>query len=215
MKIEYFGSPEKRRLAAYHPPVRRSNSLRGMLICPPIGHEYIRTHWALRLIAKQLARKGAHVVRFDYRGHGDSFGNIEQVSSLDQWRDDVSDAVDYLKQVSGVSSVALFGLRAGSALAADVARERSDVNSVVAWEPISNGDCYLTELRKVHSTMIDLWFRKVSTPNDEIREEILGWCYQRTLLNENRELERRHRFTSHSTAVDRSIRRATWRRHDS
>ena len=36
----------------------------------------------------------------------------------------------------------------------------------------------------MHATMLDFWVCKMSTPNDDSIEEILGSQYQRTLLNE-------------------------------
>lgn len=183
MKIEFFGSSESQLLGTYH-AARSIESRKAIVVCPPVGQEYIRTHWALKLLAKQLSRKGIHALRFDYRGHGDSFGDIEDVESIDEWKMDLSRAVDFLKQESGVSRVMLMGLRVGAALAAEVARERTDVHSLVSWEPIANGYDYLDELRRVHTTMIDLWFQKVATVNNADGEEILGWRYQRSLLNE-------------------------------
>lgn len=183
MKMKFFGPPKAQLLGAYH-PARSADSSRAVLICSPLGQEYIRTHWALRLLANQLSRKGIHAMRFDYRGHGDSFGDIVDVHSIESWKSDLSCAVDHLKQESGVSSVMLLGLRAGAAIAAEVATERSDVHSIAGWEPIANGGDYLDELRQVHAKMIDLWFQKISTVDNQQYEEILGWRFQRSLLDE-------------------------------
>ena len=183
MKIQYFGNQNVKLLGAYHPP-RRSINDAAVLICPPIGQEYIRTHWALRLLANQLSRKGIHVLRFDYRGHGDSCGDIQDVASLDEWRDDISVAIDHLKEQSGAQTVMLTGLRVGASLASDVSADRDDVNSVVAWERIVRGSDYLRDLRSVHESMIDLWFQPIKTPSDESTEEILGWRWRRSLINE-------------------------------
>ena len=45
-----------------------------------------------RMLADALTRKGYHVFRFDYRGTGDSAGNIEQFSPR-EWLDDIDAAV--------------------------------------------------------------------------------------------------------------------------
>ena len=158
--------------------------MRAVVVCPPIGQEYIRTHWGLRLLANQLSRAGVHVLRFDYHGIGDSDNTIEQVDSLDIWRRNVDQAIEHLKQTSSAETVMLLGQRFGGTLAAQIANDRADVNSVVLWEPIIDGSVYLESLRMMHATMVDLWVCKMQTPDDEYGEEILGSFYRRTLLEE-------------------------------
>ena len=48
--------------------------------------------------------------------------------------------------LSGVTSVHLVGIRLGALFALDVARARSDVVSVIAWEPVIDGCAYHAEL---------------------------------------------------------------------
>lgn len=180
----FFHSDSSRLFGLHHQPRTTTDYACGVVICAPIGHEYLRTHWALRLIANQLARKGCHVLRFDYRGLGDSSGDPQDVMSLGEWSADIESGVDYLKARSNIDSVMLLGLRTGAALAAEVASRRSDVHSIVAWEPVISGAEYLKGLRDMHQTMIDFWYEKVSTINDHSHEELLGFRYRRELLNE-------------------------------
>ncbi len=186
----FFGHPESPLFGVYHQPrgsrVRSAN--RAALICPPIGQEYNRTHWTLRLLANQVARKGIHVLRMDYHGIGDSAQSVEQIDSLEAWRRNIEQAIDHLKAETGAETVMLIGQRIGASLAAQVATRRPDVNGIVAWEPIVNGLQYINSLRKMHATMLDFWVCKMSTPNDEF-EEILGSRYQRTLVDEIEQFE--------------------------
>lgn len=184
MNVQFFGEKDSPLLGVYHRAQSTSEKVKCVVICPPLGHEYIRSHWALRLLAKQLARKGIHVLRFDYRGHGDSFGSIEDVQSISEWTSDISSAVDFLIEKTAASSVSLMGLRAGAELAAEVAIERPDINSIVTWERIVDGADYISELREMHSTMLDLWFEKTATVNDSTYEELLGWRFRRSLIDE-------------------------------
>ncbi len=86
MKPLFFGNPERPLFGVYHPPRgTASQPPRAVLICAPLGQEYIRTHWTLRLFAKQLNRKGIHVFRMDYEGTGDSAGRLDEVTSLETW----------------------------------------------------------------------------------------------------------------------------------
>jgi alpha/beta superfamily hydrolase len=185
MSQRFFGQPESPLFGVYHSARgRNQQNDSAVVICPPIGQEYIRTHWSLRLLANQLARGGAHVLRMDYLGIGDSASSVEQIGSLGVWQQNIEEAIEYLKAESGAQSVMLLGQRFGGTLAAQVAGQRDDVNSVVLWEPIINGQSYVDGLRAMHAQMIDLWVCKMETPNDERVEEILGSQYSRALLNE-------------------------------
>jgi pimeloyl-ACP methyl ester carboxylesterase len=66
------------------------------------------------------------VLRFDFRGCGDSEGD-EAVAGTDAWRDDIGTAVEELKRRAGAARVALAGLRLGGTLAAQAAAGRDDV----------------------------------------------------------------------------------------
>lgn len=184
MQQQFFGHPEFPLFGVYHPPRGGNKNTRAVVICPPVGQEFNRSHWALRMLATQLARKGVHVFRFDYHGVGDSAGNTDQIESLDSWTRNIGQAVEHLKKLSGVRNVMLIGLRLGGLLAAKTAIRSSDVNSIILWEPVVNGGQYLNDLRSMHAQMLDLWVCKMQTPNNENIEEILGSRYQRSLLTE-------------------------------
>lgn len=185
MSQRFFGHPDSQLLSVYHAPRgKKHQTPRAAVICSPIGQEYIRTHWAIRLLANQLARKGVHVLRFDYSGLGDSAGSIEQIASVDQWTTDIGLAINELKKQSGAETVMLLGQRFGSWLASQVAQSRPDVNGLVCLEPVTDGLNYLNGLRAMHNQMLDLWVCKMQTPNDQYFEEILGSQFRRTLLNE-------------------------------
>jgi len=183
MKHHFFGNPQSQLFGVHHPPRGiAAKPARAVLICPPIGQEYIRTHWCLRLMANQLCRNGAHVLRMDYSGMGDSAGSLQDVQSLNQWTHDVLTGIQQAKELSGAGTVMLVGLRMGAMLAAQAARRTNDVNSLVLWEPIEDGKSYLEELRAMHRRMLDLWVCKMDTPNDDHVEEILGSRYSRSLI---------------------------------
>ena len=158
MQPQFFGNPDHPLFGVYHRARgTRDSSVRAAVICPPIGQEYIRSHWCLRLLAGQLARKGVDVLRFDYTGIGDSPNSICDVETVEQWYVDIGQAVRQLKKLSGAESVMLIGLRLGATLAAEFARYSDDVNSLVLWEPVHVTSASLNELRKMHSQMLDLW----------------------------------------------------------
>jgi pimeloyl-ACP methyl ester carboxylesterase len=139
---------------------------------------------ALRLLAKQIARKGTHVLRFDYHGIGDSFGELDDVQTLQQWESNITTAVDHLRQVCGANSVMLLGLRTGASLAHRVAKQTSSINSLLLWEPVIDGHAYLESLRAIHREMLDLWVCKMKTEDSDRAEELLGSVYSRSLVRE-------------------------------
>ncbi len=182
----FFGHPESPLFGVYHQP-RGNNSktaTRAAVICPPVGQEYNRTHWTLRLLANQVARKGVHVLRFDYQGIGDSAQNVEQIKDLETWENNIEQAIAHVKKESGAETVMLVGQRMGGALAANVAQKRPDVNGVVFWETILSGKEYLDSLRSMHAKMLDLWVCRMKTPNDSEHEEVLGSLMSRSLVND-------------------------------
>lgn len=187
MSKSFFGNPESPLFGVYHAPrggKKNDGSERAVVICPPVGQEYLRSHWSLRMLATQLARKGIHVLRFDYHGIGDSAGSVEDVQSLDTWTHSLTQTIDHLKTEASVNSVMLIGQRMGGLLAGLTAMLRPDVNSLVLWESVICGQEYLDELRQMHAQMLDLWVCKMKTPDDDQYEEILGSLYQRDLVQE-------------------------------
>ena len=181
----FFGQTQQQLFGAlHHAPKSKSAAHRTVVICPPIGQEYIRTHWSLRLLARQISRKGINVLRMDYRGIGDSAGLNEATTSIKQWHQDVHSAIDFACEKTDSQNVMLIGLRYGGAIASAVAAESSNVNSLILWEPVIDTAAYLQSLRTMHKQMTDLWVTKIKTPNDNEQEEILGSRYSRQLLQE-------------------------------
>lgn len=141
----FFGTSQQPLLGIHHAPRAQSARKFGVVLCYPMGQEYMRSHRAFRQLAMLLTRAGFHVLRFDYRGTGDSAGD-ERDASFTRWATDVGLAIEELKDSSGLDEVALVGLRIGASLAASVARERSDVERLVLWDPVLDGKMYVQEL---------------------------------------------------------------------
>jgi alpha-beta hydrolase superfamily lysophospholipase len=147
----------KQVFATYH-PASGGGGVVLIIICPPLFSDYTRTHLALRELAMALAERGQHVLRFDYRGTGDSFGDLGEVTVSD-WLEDIALGVREGREISGSSVVRLLGVRAGALLACAAARALSDVQRLVLWDPISDGAGYLQVLRGVQGYCL----REIST----------------------------------------------------
>ena len=90
------------------------------VVCPPIGHEYTRSHRTLRHLADRLAAAGVPTLRFDYHGTGDSPGSDLEGARLDRWQQDIAAAIAHVRAQAGCERVCLVGVRLGAALASMV-----------------------------------------------------------------------------------------------
>lgn len=150
----YFGSSQNPLFGIYHPPQAQEAGRGGCIVlCYPAAHEYAYVHRAFHLLAAGLTKAGFHVFRFDYYGFGDSAGNSEE-STIDQWIDDISMAIDEAKSMSALPRVSLIGLRLGAATAALAAARRDDVENLVLWEPVVNGAKYIEVLFALHTNWV-------------------------------------------------------------
>src|SRR5690242_1202032 len=131
----YFGSPDEPLFGCYHAPRPGQERKCVVVICQPIGHEYIYCHRALRQLAVRLSDSGFPVLRFDYFGCGDSSGSTEE-GGIRQWLRDISSAISEARHRAGVAQVCLVGFRLGGALSMITAAERGDIDSLVLWDPV-------------------------------------------------------------------------------
>jgi alpha/beta superfamily hydrolase len=142
----FFGHSAHPLYGVYHPPqVAKRGSVHAVLLCYPFGQEYMRAHRAYRQLASQLAKKGYHVMRFDYRGTGDSYGDLNDVVFSD-WLDDVEVAAEELKDMTSASEMSIVGLRLGALVAATAAQKIPDLSGLILWDPIISGSAYQQEL---------------------------------------------------------------------
>lgn len=144
----YFGAGDHRLFGVYDVPAR-SSSRQGVVICNAVGSEYFNAHRTCRVLARQLAGSGVHVLRFDYLGTGDSTGEVDHLRVAD-WLKDIETAITELLDLAELRKVDLIGLRAGAALAATAAKKSPKVGRVCLWDPIpsssdSAGGTDLTE----------------------------------------------------------------------
>jgi pimeloyl-ACP methyl ester carboxylesterase len=140
-----FGQRD-RVLFGVHMPALERRRRRGVVICNPWGGEALRAHRSLRFLGDLLVQNGFDVLRFDYSGTGDSFGDAA-AARLTHWVEDTELAIDELVGLAGVPRVSVVGLRLGSYVAAAAAAGRPrEVERVVLWEPILHGRDFVREI---------------------------------------------------------------------
>lgn len=166
---------------------------RAAVVCHPLGHEYVTLHRALRQLATQIARQGIGVLRFDYSGTGDSPGRLAD-ARLGAWRQEVGEAIDEARRLTGAERVALVGVRLGAVLALAAARERTDVGALALWDPVIWGRSYLSELARLDRRMrrhahVAPDPEGRSRPRPDGEREVLGFPLAEPLIEDIRAIE--------------------------
>lgn len=177
MQAFYFGEPGRQLFGALHEPAITPPNPRVVVVCAPLWQEGVRAHRALRQMSVRLAKAGVYAFRFDYYGSGDSAGDTEE-GDLDQWMADLTTAIDAATKGRGVSRVTLLGLRFGATLAALTAAVRSDVESLVLWEPVVDGRTYIEQGLAAHKTWNEayrVWRLAPPVPPPPEHPELLGF----------------------------------------
>ncbi|MDN7874137.1 alpha/beta hydrolase [Burkholderia aenigmatica] len=159
---------------------------RGVVLCNAYGHESVWSHGGMRNLADRLSDRGMPVLRFDYRGTGDSEGADGASDQFETAVDDVCAAIARLRDETGVTQVTLCGLRLGAAFAL-AAAGRCDVDQLVLLAPVASGRSYVREL----SIMRNIWLEQLPAPLREAQPKdapfnVLGQVYSpafRTRLN--------------------------------
>jgi pimeloyl-ACP methyl ester carboxylesterase len=130
-------------------PEREKKKDCGVVICGSLGQEYIRSHRAIRELAKRMAREGYPVLRFDYRGCGDSLGECDE-ARLGDWREDIVAAILRMQSRYRPRELCVIGFRLGASLAMELDPDRLGFDRLCLWEPVVRGSRLLEELRALH-----------------------------------------------------------------
>lgn len=144
MEPIYFGDPQNPLFGVRNEP-RGAARETAILICPPLGMEYMRSYRALSLLADGLAAGGFETLRFDYSATGDSAGHSE-TAQLAGWLRDIQVAAEELRQLSGASRLSLLGLRLGAVLTASAVEVGLQCDALVLWDAPASGGAWIDEM---------------------------------------------------------------------
>jgi pimeloyl-ACP methyl ester carboxylesterase len=147
----FFGPKRRSLFGWFHEPpdaVRRDLAI---VLCPPLGHEYVNSHRPMRHLADRLAEGGIPVLRFDYDGTGNSAGGDEDESRVVAWTQSVAEAIAELRELTDGSRIGLLGVRLGATLAV-AAAAKLEVDCLMAWAPCTSGRLYAREMKALHLT---------------------------------------------------------------
>ena len=148
----WFGPRESSLFGVLHIPA--SETARGAVaICPPLAREHIPSYRGLRQLADFLAEEGFAVLRFDYRGQGDSVGNQADPDAVNGWLDSAEEAVSYLEATVD-APVSLIGVRAGALLASRILERIGPLRTIVLLDPVVSGRRYVREQLAQYAVMV-------------------------------------------------------------
>lgn len=183
----FFGPCDRQVFATYHPPATGTGQVL-TLICPPLFPDYMRTQLALRELGISLSGLGHHVLRFDYRGTGDSDGDLSDVTVSD-WIEDLSQAVREGCSISGSTEVRALGVRAGALLACRALGSLAEVRRLVLWDPVISGSDYVRELKRLQSTILERNVYMGRGQRQDAREEFAGYRVSDRMVKDLRSLD--------------------------
>ncbi len=118
------------------------------VICDPLFEERKSAQRPLVELARRLRGAGVGAIRFDYRGCGDSSGDLETTTAHD-WLADLDAAVGQTRESFGPMPLILVGVRLGGTLLLKWAARHPEAALAILWEPVvSPGEYLRHELRR-------------------------------------------------------------------
>lgn len=116
-----------------------------IIICPPVGHEFINSYRGLRHLADEIAKAGITAFRIEYQGIGDSSGLDTDPDRLQKWQESIELVNNFIQINCGIKQVSLFGLRMGATLAS-ILSNKLNLHSLLCWLPFVEGKRYMREI---------------------------------------------------------------------
>jgi pimeloyl-ACP methyl ester carboxylesterase len=191
MRPEFFGEPDGPLYGVLYSPTQESS--RGVLVCPPIGQEYIRSHMALGQLGKRLNRKGFHFYKFDYAGTGDSFGDLTS-TSWDTWKKNVQQAALHFVESQDLNELIIIGMRIGSLLVLEIVDELAKIvplKKVLLWDPPADGTKYLQNLENLQWDILKRGDDLIPYPKGDSfgpEDQLLGYVLPQSIKDEIKKL---------------------------
>lgn len=164
----FFPSGGQRLFGIFHEPAGDGRNDLGWVFCHPFAEEKLWAHRVYVNMAREFARQGMSVLRFDYRGYGDSDGLFEQ-STLAGQVADIQAAIDVLRdREPQLRHIGLLGLRYGATLALLAGAENQSVDHLILWDPVVSTEQYLQDQLRSNLTTQMVLHGKVVTNRDAL-----------------------------------------------
>jgi hypothetical protein len=184
------------------------NPLARTLLVGPFASERQNSYLPWVRWARYLAEKGIEVLRYDYRGIGESTGAFEQMTFAD-WREDVRLLASWFQERSPQVPLVLHGLGLGAVLAGNAFAEGLG-DALMLWSPPASANQALraTLKRWVGLEQIFKFGDDRKTASDYIREieqgsslEVDGYRWSSSLWRESVDFNLPAALASEETAA--------------
>lgn len=117
----------------------------GVVVCSPVHAEMAKNYGREVFLARAAAERGIPVLRFHYRGAGNSSGGGERSDTITTMVEDATCAAAALRARCDMRRVAVVGTRVGALVAASLAAELPG-SPLAVWEPVLTPKSYFREL---------------------------------------------------------------------
>lgn len=136
------------RFCLYHLPHPDRECRGGFIYVHPFGDEMNKARRMAAMQSRSLAAMGFGVLQMDLFGCGDSSGEFAD-ARWNIWKQDLTIARHWLEnRVAG--PVSLWGLRLGTLLALDFARNlEGAIDQIILWQPVISGESFLTQFLRL------------------------------------------------------------------
>jgi alpha-beta hydrolase superfamily lysophospholipase len=148
--------------AVLHRPLT-TEKVPGVVFCPGFAGNKCGKHRLSVVLAEALVKMGIAVLRFDYRGCGDSEGDFRHIT-IESKMNDVETCMQFLTQQSFIDTerLGLYGRSLGGLIAVLVAKHLKNIKNLVLWAPVF----YSEPWKK-------LWIAYQSSTNDMKQRSVL------------------------------------------
>ena len=120
-----------------------------ILFLPPFAEEMNKSRHIVASQARALAAAGNAVMLLDLTGCGDAGGDFLD-ASWQVWLQDALFAADTLVAM-GAGPLNLWGLRLGALLACEVSQARTDIQKLMLWQPVLNGEQQIDQFLRLRT----------------------------------------------------------------
>lgn len=131
----------------YRPPDAGVDAQGDVLVVPAFAEEMNRCRSMVAMQAQALAAAGVGTLVLDPHGTGDSSGEFDE-GDWDAWRADLWRGVEWLRR-HGNGCRALWGVRLGALMAAEMAAEGRGIDRLLLWMPVVAGKAYWTQFLRI------------------------------------------------------------------
>lgn len=150
----------------------QSEPTKAYIFVHPFAEEKLWSHRVYVTTARAFCEQGIVVGRFDFRGHGDSDGDYDE-ASLERHIKDVNAVIEHIKSTNpSVKDIGLLGLRLGASIATLTALSRDDIDELILWDPVLDGDRYMQEILRSNLASQMAIKGKVEITRDELVEKM-------------------------------------------